>query len=155
VTLYASTKDRPWSTADPADAQSCSHTCSQHLPARHEGRQLTLQELDDLAMALSYSPGAGAGFDRNGARQWVLGQSAEVPGYLMGGHADLRVERFDTSALAIAIRARRAWLDMASRLPDWNPAALLGRNPEVDSLAGLIASLDVLNAAGLEEMTAP
>jgi len=75
--LFA-TKDRPWSTVDPADAQPCSHVCAQHPAAPYDGPKLSLAELDARALSLSYSPGAGAGYDRNAARGWVLGTAPEV-----------------------------------------------------------------------------
>jgi hypothetical protein len=150
VTLYA-TKDRPWSTVDPADAQPCSHTCSQHLPAPYDGPKLTLAELDERARAIGYSPGPGITV----RQEWLAGRQAEVPAYLLGGAVERRqaVERFDPSPTATAARARRLWIDIASRLPEGvGPDALIDVNPEVASLASLIASLDVLDAAGLEEL---
>jgi hypothetical protein len=152
VTLYA-TKDRPWSTVDPADTQPCGHVCEMHPASRHDGPRISLHELDELALALPYSPGAGAGYDRNAARGWVLGTQPEVPAAYLGGHADQRVEVFDPSPLRVAVRARRGWMDIASRIPEGvGPASLRDHNPEVAQLAGLIASLGVLHAAGLEEL---
>jgi hypothetical protein len=143
VGLRSSTTDRPWTVVD--DGQPCTHVCPSHPAAPYTGPRLTLGELDERARALSYSPGAGVGFDRGAGRGWVLGTQPEVPAAYLGGHSDLRTEVFDTSALGIATRARRAWLDLAGQAPPGvGPAGLLGRNPEVDQLAALIASLGVL-----------
>jgi hypothetical protein len=156
MTLFATRDGRLGATVT-LGAEPCDHTCELHPPARHEGAKLTLRELDARAMALPYSPGAGAGFDRTAARGWVLGTQPEVPSYLMGGAVERRqaVERYDPSPLAVATRARRGWLDIAGRIPEGvGPATLRTVNPEVAQLADLIASLDVLDQAGLEELWA-
>jgi hypothetical protein len=157
MTLFATKTDRPWSTVVDVDHDTgaCSHVCGQHPPARHTGPKLTLGELDERARALPYSPGAGSMYDRGGALAWILGQSAELPSAYQGGAVERRqaVEVFDPSPLAIATRARRGWLDLAGPAPPGvGPAGLLGRNREVDQLAGLIASLDVLAPEDVEEM---
>jgi hypothetical protein len=155
MTLFSSTKDRPWSTVDPADAQPCGHVCEMHPAPRHDGPRISLQELDAAARELPYSPGPGVGYDRNAGRQWILGQSAQVPAAYLGSYAGAPTETFDPSPLGVCIRARRGWLDIAGRIPEgFGPATLRDHNPEVASLASLIASLDVLDAAGLEELMA-
>jgi hypothetical protein len=146
VGLRSSTTDRPWTVVDTLDdGQPCTHVCASHPAAPYDGPRLTLGELDQRARALPYSPGAGSGYDRGGARAWILGQAAQQPDAYMGGRSDLHREIFDTSALAIATRARRAWLDLAGHAPPGvGPAGLLGRNREADGLCALIRDLDVL-----------
>jgi hypothetical protein len=146
--LFASkTETRPWTVVDP-DTGPCRHVCPEHPAEAYAGPKLSLGELDQRARALSYSPGAGVGFDRGAGRGWVLGTQPEVPAAYLGGHSDLRTEVFDPSALGIAVRARRAWLDLAGQAPPGvGPSGLLGRNPEADGLCALIRDLDVLEDA--------
>jgi hypothetical protein len=134
--------------------QPCSHVCPEHPIPPYRGRKLSLERLDELAAALTYSPWPAAG---SGGMAWVQGLTPETPAAYQGGAVERgeAVLKYDPSPLGVATRARRGWLDCAGLLPNGRPVDLLAGSADARWFAELIRQTGVLHPDHYEAMVTP